>query len=136
MNKDKLKAYTVLAVGGIVVLLVIVGISIGLAQVAQPIQTGTYEGQTIDYSHQRGYIFQTNDLTTKTHERSSQREDWCVPDNRPELVEKVRGIEEGSEIRIEYYRPLWIHPDTCAGGLKVIEDITVTNSTAAEDTDA
>lgn len=119
---------TMVGMAAIVVLLCAVGMLI-LSQASTPIESGTYEGQTIDYSHQRGIIFQTNDLTTKTHERSSQREDWCVPDNRPELVDKVRNIDEGSEVRIEYSRPLWIWPDTCKGGLKVIEDIEVTNST-------
>lgn len=118
-----------------VLLLIIVGIVAGIVifgvQIAQPIESGTYEGQTIDYSHQRGLIFQTNDLTTKTHERSSQREEWCVPDDRPSLVDKVRGVEEGSEVRIEYNRPLWIWPDTCYGGLKVITDIELINRTSS-----
>jgi hypothetical protein len=97
---------------------------------AQPIQSGTYEGQTIDYSHQRGFIFKTNDLTTKTHERSSEREDWCVPDNRPELVDKVRSIGDGEEVRITYHRPLWIWIDHCQPGLKVIDSIERMNETA------
>lgn len=118
-----------------------IGIAIGLVllfaalsvfggQFATPINAGTYEGETVDYSHQRGLIFQTNDLTTKTNDRSSQREDWCVPDNDQQLVEKVRGIPEGAEVTITYHRPLFIWPDTCDGGLKVIDTLTVTNSSS------
>ena len=121
-------------VGGAVVLslgiLFLAAIVLAIAQLAVPIQTGTYTGQVIDYSHQRGIIFKTNDLTTKTHERSSAREDWCVPDDQPELVEKVRAIDEGDRIELEYSRPLWIWPDTCQGGLKVIDEIHVVNESA------
>jgi len=90
-----------------------------------PIQTGSYTGQVIDYTHQRGIVFQTNDLTTKTNDRSSAREDWCVPDNQPELVKKVRDIDEGQKIDIKYYAPLWMWPGTCGNPGKVIEDVTV-----------
>lgn len=120
---------------GLLVLLFLFGVLllalVFVSQFSGPIHSGTYEGQTIDYTHQRGLIFQTNDLTTKTHERSSAREDWCVPDNRPGLVEQVRDIGEGQRVYIEYYRPLWIHPDTCMGGLKVIEHIEVVNATTS-----
>lgn len=118
-----LKAYLaigVILITGIIILSMMI---IAAGQFAQPIESGTYEGQTIDYSHQRGLIFKTNDMTTKTHERSSEREDWCVPDDRPKLVEKIRSIGEGEDVRIEYSRPLWIWMDTCDGGLKVIESI-------------
>lgn len=126
--KAKLAGIAILIVG----VLLLAATLIALTQLAQPIQSGTYEGQTIDYSHQRGFIFRTNDLTTKTHERSSQREDWCVPDNRPELVDKVRDIGEGADVRIEYYRPLWIWPDTCEGSLKVIENIRTVDRTETD----
>jgi hypothetical protein len=52
-----------------------------------------------------------------------------VPDNNPQLVADVRGIEEGDTIRIEYTRPLWVWPGTCEGGLKIITDITPVNET-------
>jgi hypothetical protein len=99
-----------------------------LSQFAQPIDDGSYTGQKIDYSHQRGLIFQTNDLTTKTNDRSSTTEDWCVPDNNPELVEQARSIEAGQQVEITYHKPLWIWPDTCEGGLKVVDSIEATNS--------
>ena len=124
------RKYLLLSGIGLAVVIALVAIVIGIMGFAQPIQSGTYEGQTIDYSHQRGILFKTNDLTTKTHERSSQREDWCVPDNDQPLVDKVRDIEEGAEVRIEYHRPLWIWPDTCSGGLKVIDNVTVINASA------
>jgi len=123
--KETLGGIVVLAIAVVVVVLLIVAVG----QVAQPINSGTYEGQKIDYSHQRGFVFKTNDLTTKTNDRSSTREDWCVPDNNQELVDKVRDIDEGDYVRIEYYRPLWIHPDTCAGQLKVITSISSANNT-------
>jgi len=99
-----------------------------VAGFAQPIQDGTYTGQKIDYSHQRGIIFQTNDLTTKTNDRSSTTEDWCVPDNDPQLVKKVRSIGNGDRVSITYHRPLWIWPGTCEGGLKIVDSIQVTNT--------
>lgn len=115
---------------GVIAVAVIIGVMVGLMGLnLSPIQDGTYAGSIIDYSHQRGLIFQTNDVTTKTHERSSQREDWCVPDNRPELVEKVRTIGEGTDVRIDYHAPLWIWPGTCQSGLKVIDSIEVINET-------
>lgn len=110
-----------------VLFFVLVIISLPLGQFATPIEDGTYTGQKIDYSHQRGIIFQTNDLTTKTNDRSSTTEDWCVPDGNDELIEKTRAIDDGERVRITYHRPLWIWPDTCAGGLKVIDTIEATN---------
>jgi len=126
MDADKL------TIGIAVLVVVVVVATLGAALAgplgfAQPIESGTYEGQKIDYSHQRGLIFQTNDLTTKTNDRSSTTEDWCVPDNNDALVQQVRNIEEGEYVRIEYTRPLWIWPDTCQGGLKVITDIETVN---------
>ena len=111
------------------VLSVLVAVGLALAGFRTPIQSGEYTGQTIDYSHQRGLIFQTNDLTTKTNDRSSTREDWCVPDNQPELVEKVRNIDNGQKIVIDYYAPIWIWPGTCGMPHKVIEEVTVVNQT-------
>lgn len=99
------------------------------AMLHSPIQSGTYTGQVIDYTHQRGIFFKTNDLTTKTHERSSQREHWCVPDNQPELVKKVRSIDEGTRVDIEYWSPLFVWIDHCGGPNKLIRNITVVNST-------
>lgn len=104
-------------------------IVIVLMGLRQPIQSGTYTGQTIDYSHQRGLIFQTNDLTTKTNDRSSAREYWCVPDNRPKLVNKVRNIEQGEKILINYYAPLWMFPGTCGDPSKVIKSVEPVNTT-------
>jgi len=100
---------------------------LALVQFSTPIESGTYKGQKVDYSHQRGIIFQTNDLTTKTNDRSSTTEDWCVPDDSPELIDETRKIEDGSGVRVEYTRPLWIWPGTCQGGLKVITSIEETN---------
>lgn len=114
-------------VGLVAVLAVIITILIMLSQFATPIESGTYTGQKIDYSHQRGLIFQTNDLTTKTNDRSSTTEDWCVPDNNDALIQKARGIDDGERVRITYHRPLWIWPDTCAGGLKVLDSIEPMN---------
>lgn len=103
----------------------------GIMGFATPISSGTYEGEKIDYTHQRGLLFQTNDLTTKTNERSSQREDWCVPDDNQQLVTDVRAIKQGDTVQITYTRPLWVWPGTCEGGLKIITDITPVNETTA-----
>ncbi len=100
-----------------------------------PIESGEYTGQTIDYTHQRGLIFKTNDLTTKTNDRSSSREHWCVNDQRPELVEKVRSIDEGDKVRIEYSMPLFVWIDHCSSGhTKQIDSIEVVDS-AGDDTE-
>jgi hypothetical protein len=121
-------------IGTIVAVVLLIGaiatIGIALSQFATPIEDGTYTGQKIDYSHQRGIIFETNDLTTKTNDRSSTTEDWCVADNNDELVQKVRNIEDGQRIKLTYHRPLWIWPDTCEGGLKVIDSIQTVNATS------
>ena len=119
---------------GAIVLAILVAVIGGgvlmLSQFATPIEDGSYTGQKIDYSHQRGIIFQTNDLTTKTNDRSSTTEDWCVPDGEDELIKEVRNIEDGERVTIDYHRPLWVWPDTCAGQLKVIDSIETKNSTA------
>lgn len=116
----------------LVVLLFIVLAIVGWVGLSlSPIQDGDYTGQVIDYSNQRGIIFKTNDLTTKTNDRSSETEDWCVPDNDPELVNKVQNIENGDKVKINYHRPLWIWIDTCQNGLKVIDSIEVVNQTSA-----
>lgn len=120
----------ILALGFLLTIVVLVGsaLVLGLAALIgfnSPIDSGSYTGQVIDYTNQRGLIFETNDLTTKTHERSSQREDWCVSDNKPQLVEKVKKIEMGQKVSIEYNRPLWVWIDHCENGLKVIQSIEV-----------
>jgi len=127
MSSENVKKYAAIGVALVVCVVVFIAFMIAVTQLAQPIEDGTYTGQKIDYSHQRGLIFQTNDLTTKTNDRSSTTEDWCVPDNDPQLVNKVRSIDDGQRVEIRYHRPLWIWPDTCNGGLKVIDNITVTN---------
>lgn len=112
-------------------LIVVAAVSVFAAGLStSPIQSGDYTGQVIDYSHQRGIIFQTNDLTTKTNDRSSETDDWCVPDNQDKLEKKIQNIENGEKIKINYHRPLWIWPDTCEGGLKVIDSIETVNATA------
>jgi len=119
---------------GFVLLIILVAATaagaVALAQFSTPIEDGSYTGQKIDYSHQRGIIFQTNDLTTKTNDRSSTTEDWCVPDGETQLIEEVRTIDDGDSVRIDYHRPLWIWPDTCEGGLKVIDSIETVNSSS------
>jgi hypothetical protein len=123
---DKLITFVLLI---IIAGLIVTGI-IAVAQFSTPIEDGSYTGQKIDYSHQRGIIFQTNDLTTKTNDRSSTTEDWCVPDEETQLIEEVREIDDGDSVRIDYHRPLWIWPDTCEGGLKVIDSIETVNSSS------
>lgn len=115
-------------IANLIVWPIIIGmIVLGLVTISgfrQPIESGEYTGQKIDYTHQRGLILQTNDLTTKTNDRSSAREDWCIPDNRQELVEKVRELESGEKIVINYHAPLWIWPGTCDSDIqKVIKSI-------------
>lgn len=117
------------AFGIVIAILFLLAFGVAVGQFAEPIEDGTYTGQKIDYSHQRGFIFQTNDLTTKTNDRSSTVEDWCVPDGKDELVRQVRSIEDGESVTIDYHRPIWIWPDTCDGGLKVIDSIKVKNDT-------
>lgn len=107
----------------------LLGAGIALTGFRTPIESGEYIGQKIDYTHQRGLIMQTNDLTTKTNDRSSTQEDWCVPDNKPELVEKVRNIENGERIVINYHAPLWIAPWTCGKPQKVIKSIQLKEAT-------
>jgi len=111
---------------GAAVILTFIGlfVTMGLyVHTLNPIESGTYTGQKIDYSHQRGLIFQTNDLTTKTNDRSSTREDWCIPDDKPELVEEVRSLEPGQQVEIQYYNPVIKPVWECQSSLKVVTAI-------------
>jgi len=122
--------FDVFLVSAAAILVVVAGLAVyGFMGLHTPVGDGSYTGQVIDYTHQKGFIFKVDDLTTKTHERSSQREHWCVPDHDKELVEKVRNIDEGSKVRIDYSMPLWISPHTCARShSKIVDSITVVNS--------
>lgn len=75
----------------------------------QPVQHGVYTGEIVDVQEQRGLIFKTNEIDTKTNERSSDPVSWCIEESRPELLEKAQRLTDSkAQVRIEYHDEFFV----------------------------
>lgn len=108
-------------------MLVIVPSTYALGGFRVPVENGVYTGEIVDVQTQRGWIFETDSMVTKTNERSSDTREWCVLEIRPELLEKAqRFAERDVQVRVEYHQDWFVWIDRCGYNKPIVDEISVT----------